>query len=70
MYPIYGTDKWVMVMDEYSKDGFFMQETTDFHSFTAVEDYAMNFSPRHGSITLITDEEYERLIKHYKLSTL
>lgn len=67
MYPVHGTDKWVMVMDEYSKDGFFMQETEDFHTFRPVEDYDMNFSPRHGSITLITDEEYERLIKHYEV---
>ena len=65
MYKINGTDKWVMVMDEYSKGRFFMQETTDFHNFTAVTDYDMDFGPRHGSITAITDEEYTNLIKHF-----
>jgi hypothetical protein len=54
-----------MVMDEYSKGRFFMQETTDFHNFTAVSDYDMNFGPRHGSITAITDEEYKALIEHF-----
>ena len=65
MYQIQGTDKWVMVMDEYSKGRFFMQETTDFHNFTAVSDYDMDFGPRHGSITAITDEEYKALIEHF-----
>jgi hypothetical protein len=65
MYKIEGTDKWVMVMDEYSKGRFFMQETSDFHSFDIVEDYDMDFGPRHGSITAITEEEYDRLIKHF-----
>ena len=67
MYKIDGSDKWVMVMDEYSKGRFFMQETEDFHRFTPVEDYDMDFSPRHGSITHITDEEYERVVKHYEV---
>ena len=65
MYKIHGTDKWVMIMDEYSKGRFFMQETTDFHNFTPVTDYDMNFGPRHGSVTAITTEEYENLIKHF-----
>ena len=65
MYKINGTDKWVMVMDEYSKGKFFMQETTDFLNFVPVTDYDMDFGPRHGSITAITDEEYNRLIKHF-----
>ena len=65
MYKINGSDKWVMVMDEYGKGRFFMQETEDFHNFCPVADYDMDFGPRHGSITSITDEEYCRLIKHF-----
>ncbi len=67
MYKIHGTDKWVMVMDEYGKGRFFMQETTDFHTFTPVTDYDMDFSPRHGSIMQISNEEYERVVKHYEI---
>ncbi len=68
IYNITGTDQWVMVMDEYSTDRFFMQQTIDFESFKAVnpEDYSMPFNPRHGSICAITDEEYENLINFYK----
>lgn len=65
MYKIQGSDKWVMIMDEYSKGRFFMQETTDFHNFVPVSDYDMNFGPRHGSVTAITTEDYERLIAHF-----
>ncbi len=68
IYNITGTDQWVMVMDEYGTDRFFMQQTTDFESFKAVnpDDYSMAFNPRHGSICAITDEEYENLINFYK----
>lgn len=65
MYRIQGTDKWVMIMDEYSKGRFFMQETTDFHNFIPVSDYDMDFGPRHGSVTAITSEEYDRLVEHF-----
>lgn len=67
MYNISGTDTWVMVMDEYSKGRFFMQQTEDFKSYLPVstDDYSMDFGPRHGSICAISDEEYERLIKYF-----
>lgn len=64
IYNINGTDTWVMVMDEYGTDRFFMQQTTDFENFKAVnpKDYSMSFNPRHGSICAITDEEYQNLL--------
>ncbi len=68
IYNITGTDQWVMIMDEYSTDRFFMQQTTDFENFLPVnpDDYNMNFDPRHGAIVAISDEDYERLVKNYK----
>lgn len=67
MYRINGTDTFVMIMDEYSKGRFFMQQTEDFENYPPVkaEDYSMDFGPRHGSICSITDEEYDNLIKHF-----
>ena len=67
IYNITGTDQWVMIMDEYGTDRFFMQQTTDFENFLPVnpDDYSMEFFPRHGAITAITDEQYENLIKHF-----
>ena len=67
MYPIAGTDKWALIMDVYSKGGYAMQETTDFVNFTKVDDDKcfFDFSPRHGSMLLISDEEYDRLIAHF-----
>lgn len=67
VYPVNGTDTYLMVMDEYGKGRFFMQQTENFRDFLPVarEDYSMDFSPRHGSITQISDEEYDRLIKKF-----
>ncbi len=66
MYRINGTDTWLLIMDEYGKGRFFMQQTDDFENYLPVsrEDYTMDFSPRHGSIVSITDEEYERLVAY------
>lgn len=67
IYNITGTDQWVMIMDEYSTDRFFMQQTNDFENFKPVKDgdYSMEFFPRHGSVVAITDEEYKALIDKY-----
>lgn len=68
MYPLSGTDKWIMIMDSYTKGRYVMQETTDFINFTKVDekDYDLDFSPRHGSMLLISDEEYERVTSHFE----
>lgn len=67
IYNITGTDQWVMIMDEYGTDRFFMQQTDDFENFKPVnpDDYSMEFFPRHGAVTQITDEEYEALINKF-----
>lgn len=67
MYNIKGTDTWVMIMDSYTKGYYVMQQTEDFVSFKRVKrgDYSLDFSPRHGSVLGITDEEYERMLNHY-----
>lgn len=63
IYNIAGTDKWVMFMDSYKYGRFFMQQTDDMLNFRRVNknDYSVDFSPRHGSVTAISGEEYKRL---------
>ncbi len=65
VYRINGTDTYIMIMDEYGKGRFFMQQTTDLKNYLPVarKDYSMDFSPRHGSVMAISDEEYERLVE-------
>lgn len=67
MYKIAGTDKWALIMDSYSRGRYVMQETTDFINFTKVkdEDCCFDFSPRHGSVLLISNEEYNRVVEHF-----
>ena len=65
MYPVTGTDSWIMIMDEYGTGKFFMKMTTDMVNFKAVspDDYSFDgVRPRHGSVMAITDEEYDRLV--------
>lgn len=67
IYRVSGTDTWLLIMDEYGKGRFFMQQTENFRDYLPVarEDYTMDFSPRHGSVMAISDEEYERLVAHW-----
>ena len=68
MYKLAGTDKWAMIMDSYSLGNYVMQTTTDFVNFVPVAkgDYFLDFSPRHGSMLLISDDEYDRIKKHFE----
>ena len=69
IYRIDGTDKYVMIADQFKNGGYFMQETTDMIHFKKVDEskFSLNhLNPRHGSMLHITDEEYERLISVYK----
>ena len=67
IYRVSGTDTWLLIMDEYGKGRFFMQQTENFRDYLPVarEDYTMDFSPRHGSVMAISDEEYERLVARW-----
>lgn len=69
IYNIHGTDKYVMIADQFRNGGYFMQETTDMIHFTKVDKLSFSLDhlrPRHGSMLLITDSEYERLKGYYK----
>ena len=64
IYQILGTNKYVMIADQFKSGGYFMQETTDMVNFKKVSDFALDhLHPRHGSMLHITDEEYDRLMK-------
>lgn len=67
MYKQYGTENWLMIMDSYTKGKYLMQRTTDMVNFEAVpeNEYFLDFSPRHGSMLAITDEEYHRIREYF-----
>ncbi len=69
IYPIHGTNTYVMIADQFQTGGYFMQSTTDMINFKKVEetDFSLNhLRPRHGSMLQITDYEYLRLVKYFK----
>lgn len=66
IYKILGTDKYVLIADQFKKGGYFMQESTDLVHFKKVDDYSIDhIKPRHGSMLHITDEEYNRLLNAF-----
>ncbi|MBQ8502738.1 MAG: glycoside hydrolase family 43 protein [Clostridia bacterium] len=70
IYKIIGTDKYVMIADQFKTGGYFMQESTDLIRFTEVDKsrFSLNhLRPRHGSMLHITDEEYQTLVNHYQM---
>ncbi|MBR2411788.1 MAG: glycoside hydrolase family 43 protein [Clostridia bacterium] len=68
MYNITGTNKWIMIMDEYSQGTFFPQVTEDFQNFKRIRRKDMEIDqlrPRHGSVVAISEEEYFSMTEHY-----
>ena len=73
MYNITGTNKWIMFMDEYGEGSFFAQMTSDFESFRQFRRklYSVDhLNPRHGSVTAISEKEYERLADAFGVSEI
>lgn len=68
MYRINGTNAWMLMMDEYGQNHFYAQMTRDFKEFRKVnrDVYSIDhLSPRHGSVIVITMEEYKTLVDAY-----
>lgn len=67
IYNITGTDSYVMMLDCYGKGKFVLQQTEDMTSFKRVNPayYDFDFSPRHGSVMHITDEQYDALVARF-----
>lgn len=67
MYKLIDRNKYVMILDRYCDNKYFMQVTDDMMNFYAVDenDFSLKFTPRHGSVITITDEEYNRLINEF-----
>ena len=73
MYNITGTNKWLMLMDEYGAGSFFPQMTSDFQNFKRFRRALVSvdhLKPRHGSVTAISEAEYERLVDAYGISEI
>lgn len=60
-------EKLIMIMDSYTKGYYVMQESTNYTDFKALDSsmYSLDFSPRHGSVLPVSDEEYNRLLNHF-----
>ena len=67
VYKLIGSDTYMMLMDSYKNNCFYLQQTTDLVNFKRVNpsDYDFDFSPRHGAVIPITDSEYNRLTINY-----
>lgn len=62
------TGKYVLIADQFKSGGYFMQESEDLIHFTKVKKGAYSLdhlNPRHGSMLLISDEEYDRVVSFY-----
>ncbi|MCT3398793.1 glycoside hydrolase family 43 protein [Lentilactobacillus hilgardii] len=65
-YPLIGKKKWLLLVDNYAKGGYYPLETTDLTSgrFNRLptDAYHMPSRARHGTVLPITQNEFNRLI--------
>lgn len=66
IYPLENSGSYIMIADRFKKGGYFAQITDDLLNFRELKDFSINhIKPRHGSMLIITDEEYNRLTKYF-----
>ena len=66
IFPLIGTDKYILMYDVYMKGKYQFTESTDLENFKVIDNaISMDFHPRHGTVMPITDKELKRLYKVY-----
>ncbi len=63
------TQKYILIADRFRNGGYFMQESDDLLNYKEVEKEKFSLdhlNPRHGSMMIISDEEYRRMREFYK----
>lgn len=66
IFPLAGTDKYILMYDMYMKGKYQFTESSDLEQFKVIDNsISMDFHPRHGTIIPITQKELQRLFKAY-----
>lgn len=66
VFPLIGTDKYILMYDVYKAGKYQFTESTDLTHFRTIDnEISMDFHPRHGTIIPITVEEAEALEKEW-----
>ena len=62
IFPLIGTDKYILMYDVYMKGKYQFTESTDLENFKVIDNaISMDFHPRHGTVMPITYKELKRL---------
>ncbi len=72
IYNLIGTNKWLLMSDAYNSGYYVMQETTDLENFKTVNraNYSFDFTPRHGYVIPISQDQYNALVKAFPSKNL
>ncbi|MBU2916244.1 family 43 glycosylhydrolase [Reichenbachiella agariperforans] len=66
VFPLIGTDKYILMYDMYTSGKYQFCESTDLENFRVIdENVSMNFHPRHGTVIPITAAEKRALINKW-----
>ena len=66
IFPLIGSDKYILMYDVYMKGKYEFTESTDLENFKVLDHaVSMDFHPRHGTVIPITEKELKRLYKVY-----
>lgn len=66
IFPLIGSDKYILMYDVYMKGKYQFTESTDLENFKVIDNaISMDFHPRHGTIMPITQAELQRLYEAF-----
>lgn len=68
-YELIDGSGWLLISDAYTSGYFVMAHSEDMKNFETLKQgkYGFNFTPRHGSIIPITEEQYNALLEAYPM---
>jgi len=61
VYKLINSDKYMLIYDVYANGTYEFTESTDLNNFKLKSNVSMDFSPRHGTVIPITNQEAQRL---------
>lgn len=65
VFKLINSDYYVLMYDMYTSGTYQFTTSTDLLNFSVFDDWSMNFTPRHGTVMPITQEEAEAVMKKW-----
>lgn len=65
VFKLYDSDSYILMYDVYTSGRYEFTTSNDLENFSVVSDISMDFTPRHGTVIPVTQDEARRLVEKW-----